>query len=52
MDEALSALEQARMMVKSAAGKVSQQYLASRWQQVCFVHAYGDKFCKLLNPKP
>jgi len=28
MDEALSALEQARILVKSAAGKVSQQYLA------------------------
>jgi len=28
MDEALSALEQARMLVKSAAGKVSQLYHA------------------------
>ena len=28
MDEALSALEQSRMLVKSAAGKVSQLHLA------------------------
>lgn len=42
MDEALSALEQARILVKSAAGKVSQQYLAWLRQQDSFVHANGQ----------
>ena len=41
MDEALSALEQARMLVKSAAGKVSQRHFALLCQQDSFVNAYG-----------